>query len=899
MTGTDKRFQVDYTSTKLLFLAVLFLPLVVYLIPMFSGYAWSALGPNSPGLGSRQFNSLNPPEGYRGRIPDQPITIEPWGASVINVPYNARLKQYLLSGSLPLWNPYQGIGQPFAAQGEGSPYFPLAILRALVPYSQSNYITFLGFYIAAIFLFLFLCELGISNRSAFFGGVAYSLSGALSLLIARPNMADQLIVLPLLFWAAAKAVQERKTTWYAVLSVVVAINILAGFIQIAILSVLAAGIFSLVYAGWLRSNQKIFLKEFVILAGVFVLGVGLAAFHILPIAEAIRVSFNKNPEHLASIPMPYANVLAFFFPLVWGQFFESWVPGHYPDVADWDNLFAYSGTGILLLTLAGYSISNWREKIHRNLFLFFSLGGIFLLLRYVSFPLVAWVNLLPIISRQSPKHANGLTVFFFVVAAAFAVEYIQSWSFIRIKKILIGLIVMIVAFVLALIAQQGGFDVINLKKAFQHVSITIMIFLAIVWVLRLADGWAQHSLAKAQYTLVVMAVAELVLYIPLGNSSSSFLWARIGISGFVLASGMLFVYRRYLMAGLLSLITLAFYTVLIIQPVKGLPIQFELDQPPNFMQWLQKNSSPNYRTFGIQPETSSIANVQDIGVVGPFALQEYHALVGLLSRQDTLASYEGTTVFSLAGYMNFDLQQYQQTRPLFDWIGVKYLVLDHSYFNSEQRTDYISLLSVEDMQIAYEDDRVTVVESLSVQPKAFFSSAYLIFPDQQTILRSLQNDPNQINGPSMLEQTLITIEFQGLSANQLPPVALSPDIYSPNRIRFTFEAPTPGLLVIKDGFYPGWRATIDGKPTDVLRVNGMVRGIFVEQSGNHVVEMVYRPQGFVIGIWLFAAIILLFGIGMVYERVTHQTKIPPWLLASGGFLVFLVIWFGLQTYYVR
>lgn len=899
MTETGNRNLVEYTPKKISILVALFLPLVVYLIPVWCGFTWSALGPNSPGLGSRQFNSLNPPEGYQGRFPDQPITIEPWGASVINVPYTARLKQYLIDGSLPLWNPYQGIGQPFAAQGEGSPYFPLAILRAMIPYSQSNYVTFLGFYFAAIFLFLFLSELGISYRSALFGGIAFALSGALSLLIARPNIADQLSVLPFLFWAVVKAIKERRITWYAVLSVAVAIDILAGFIQIAILSVLVAGIFSAFFAWRFYSNPKQLPKELAILIGVFILGVGLAAFHIFPIAEAIRVSFNKNPEHLAAIPMPYANVLAFFFPLMWGHFFESWVPGHYPEVVDWDNLFAYSGTLILLLTLAGYSISVWNKKIHQDLFLFFSLGGIFLMLRYVSFPIISLINLLPIISRQSPKHANGVTVFFFVVAAAFAVEYIQSWNFIRIKKMLLGLFVVIVAFIFALIVQQGGFAVIDSQKAFQYLFITIMTSLGIVLILHLAIGWAQVSLSQAQNALIVMVMAELVLYIPLGNSNSGFLWTRIGISGLVLASGLLLVCHRYVVAGLLGIITLLFYTALIIQPDIGLPRQFELDQPPGFMQWLQKNTSSDYRTFGIQPEVSSIAGIQDLGVVGPFGLQEYHVLIRLISHRDTLAAYDGSTVFSLAGYMNFDLQQYQQARVFFDWIGVKYLVLDHSYFNSERRMDDISLLSMDDLKVAYEDDRVAIIESLSAQPKAFFSPSYRIFPDQQTILQSLQNDPDQINGPPMVEQSVGTKEFLGLSASEIPQVVLSPSIYSPNRIRFTFDSLTPGLLVVKDGFYPGWRATIDGKPADVLRVNGMVRGVLVEQSGNHTVELVYHPQGFIVGIWLFVAIILWFGLGIVYKIVIHQTsKCPQWLLVLGGLLTLLVIWFGIQAYYI-
>jgi hypothetical protein len=880
------------------YLLALLLPLLILLGPVIAGYSWSSIGPNSPGLGGRQFNSLNPPEGYAGRMPDQPITIEPWGASVINVPYEVRIRQYLFEKELPLWNPYQGIGQPFAAQGEGSPYFPLTILRALVPYSKSNYVTFMGFFISSVFLFLFLTGLGISNRSAYFGGTIFMLSGALSLFIARPNIADQLCMVPVLFWAVARAVQERRAAWYAVLSMAVAINILAGFIQVAVLSVLLAGIFGSVYTWWICLEPKKILKDWTILGGIFILGIGLSAFHIFPIAEAIRVSFNKNPEQLAALPIPYANILAFFFPLLWGQFFESWVPGHYPDVVDWDNLFAYAGTGLFLLTVMGYSISNWQQRIHRNLFLFFSMGGLFLLLRYVSFPVISLLNYLPIISRQSPKHANGLTVFFFVIASVFAFEYIQVWDFSRIKKILSGLVVLIVAFVSWLISKQGGFYAIEMGKALQHVSITLILFVATIAALRLSAGWSKYSISKAQYGVLAVLTAELILYIPFGNSNSVFLWARIGLSGLVLACGMLLLNHRYLTAGLTGFVALATYISLIVLPDTGLPVQFELDEPPAYMQWLREHTGSNYRTFGIQPETSSLGAIQDIGVVGPFGLQEFHNLVRLISNEEDLRGYEISTTFTLAGYMNFELEQYTLVKPIFDWIGVRYLILDHGYFNSQQRIDHIPLLSEPELRVAYEDERVTVIESQLVKPRVFFSPYYRVFHDQESILAFFQDDPREILGPPILEKGSIPETIKDSKSGEFPLPKIATELYTANRLRFAFEAPTSGLLVIKDGFYPGWRATIDGKDTEVLRVNGMVKGVLIEELGYHVVEFEYAPQGFIIGIWLFIAIFTLFSIGVAFERFTHQEKIPSFLLFSGAVLVFLVILFAFETYYI-
>src|SRR5262249_46314917 len=47
-----------------------------------------------------------------------------------------------------------------------------------------------------------------------------------------------------------------------------------------------------------------------------------------------------------------------------------------------------------------------------------------------------------------------------------------------------------------------------------------------------------------------------------------------------------------------------------------------------------------------------------------------------------------------------------------------------------------------------------------------------------------------------------------------------------------------GLLVVNDSFFPGWLAYVDGVSTDIVRVNGLVRGVPVAQ-GKHRVVMRY------------------------------------------------------------
>lgn len=60
--------------------------------------------------------------------------------------------------------------------------------------------------------------------------------------------------------------------------------------------------------------------------------------------------------------------------------------------------------------------------------------------------------------------------------------------------------------------------------------------------------------------------------------------------------------------------------------------------------------------------------------------------------------------------------------------------------------------------------------------------------------------------------------------------------YAPNKLNYTVEASDKSLAVFSEIYYPeGWTATIDGKPTDILRVNYLLRGLEIPK-GKHKVE---------------------------------------------------------------
>ena len=88
-----------------------------------------------------------------------------------------------------------------------------------------------------------------------------------------------------------------------------------------------------------------------------------------------------------------------------------------------------------------------------------------------------------------------------------------------------------------------------------------------------------------------------------------------------------------------------------------------------------------------------------------------------------------------------------------------------------------------------------------------------------------------------------------------------------NRQRFTVHAQTPGAVLINDTFYPGWTATVDGQPVDILRADSLFRAIPVS-AGSHRIEMKFFPRHF----WWGAGISLLtvLGLAIFLRRTRHQ-----------------------------
>lgn len=102
------------------------------------------------------------------------------------------------------------------------------------------------------------------------------------------------------------------------------------------------------------------------------------------------------------------------------------------------------------------------------------------------------------------------------------------------------------------------------------------------------------------------------------------------------------------------------------------------------------------------------------------------------------------------------------------------------------------------------------------------------------------------------------------SAGEAKAVSLKPEEQT-----VAVNSDCPAMLVDADAYYPGWRATVDGKAAKILEVYGALRGVEIP-AGRHSVTFRYRPASVLIGFVLT----VLGCAGVVVLAVRRWKKVP-------------------------
>jgi uncharacterized membrane protein YfhO len=78
----------------------------------------------------------------------------------------------------------------------------------------------------------------------------------------------------------------------------------------------------------------------------------------------------------------------------------------------------------------------------------------------------------------------------------------------------------------------------------------------------------------------------------------------------------------------------------------------------------------------------------------------------------------------------------------------------------------------------------------------------------------------------------------------------------PDKLEVDVHSCGRAMLVLSEMFYPGWKATVNGRSSRIWKVDGGLRGVEVS-SGDSAIEMHYAPASIYFGAVLTAIAFLI------------------------------------------
>jgi hypothetical protein len=177
----------------------------------------------------------------------------------------------------------------------------------------------------------------------------------------------------------------------------------------------------------------------------------------------------------------------------------------------------------------------------------------------------------------------------------------------------------------------------------------------------------------------------------------------------------------------------------------------------------------------------------------------------------------------------------------------------------------------------YDDDAAQIYENPRALPRAWLVPKVEVVSAEQA-LRRIRGESEQSFNPrevALLELSPdSTPDVTDKARLDLPqgdfkaPAEARIVNYGPNRLAIETVADKRAALVVSETYYPGWEATMDGRPAAILTANYLLRGVIVPE-GRHLVEMRYTAPAARRGA-IISALTLLALLGGIFFSVVNK-----------------------------
>lgn len=221
-----------------------------------------------------------------------------------------------------------------------------------------------------------------------------------------------------------------------------------------------------------------------------------------------------------------------------------------------------------------------------------------------------------------------------------------------------------------------------------------------------------------------------------------------------------------------------------------------------------------------------------------------------------------TDVNILAGYGTADLRNNYYRQRIMNLLGVKYVL--HKVSPSEAANPDTATFPENIYALKYHQGPFQIYENKQAIPRVFLAGSYIVKNNKEDILHTIFDKQLDLRKTLILEEKLP----KDISPAESTHTNVKLISYEPNKIVLATTADNNQLLFLSDNFYPGWKATVDGKSETIYRADYSFRAVPV-QKGTHTVIFSYYPPSFDFGM----KIAFISGIGLIALYFLPRRKI--------------------------
>lgn len=757
-------------------------------------------------------------------LSDQVYQFYPWKLCVMEL---------FADGQVPLWNPYINGGQPLLANAQTAIFSPFTLLSLFFPLYASFAVTaLLCLFVAGISTFLLAQEIGIGKYGALAAMITFTFSGPLIVWPGHPHT-QAIAWLPALLFLTERAFTRQSKLYVIATGVVVGAQFLAGHPETSfhvMLVWLGYSLYRMIsLQGWRLSRSTVNLG--IKTAAAAIIGLMISAVQLLPFLEFIQRSAilsaraNKlEPSLLSTLFLDWHNWPTAITALL-PQFFGTplndsyWYP-----YSNYNEQTLYAG--VLPFALAVVSVT-WifkrrgsaiKEMSSQPILFFLALAMLSLGIA-LHFPLFNLINRLPIFDLATNDRLRNVYVLAVAILAGFGVDQV------------IGTVS----------PQPEGGDRYTLRVMTSILTVTILLGMLIIptsyaglvvlkdKIIKLGQGQAEamvgHPLcpyslehyyqkvdAMYQKMIALFHPRHVVMYLPVGIGLVTF-----GLYRWLTKSGQ----RARIWASFL--ICLIFLDLFLVGASYNPTIEPEQIYPtPKAIQFLQQDIGV-YRVAGLgltlMPNSGMVYRLSDVRGYDAVAPKRY---------MDLFNQIEGS-----ARVNNLFWLLEEADSPLLDLLNVKYILTKQELGGK--------------WELVYQGgDGMNVYQNRNVIPRAFVVHQAEYVNNAEESLARLTDGQFDYHTTAILEEVPVT--RVSLPDEPVPtPAEVHIIHYEPERVEVQTRTSADGILVLTDGYDPGWQAELDGQPAKIHVANHAFRAVALP-AGEHQVTFFYDPPAFKIGL---------------------------------------------------